>query len=169
MTQAFSSTLAAPAASFDVTAIGAGFSHLMVVLVGRSDTAALNTGVILKINNDGGANYDSENLNLANTVVAGTAVAGATSKTITQIPAATATASTFGVVQFYLPFYSNTTVFKSIIAADNVFLTLGTVGTYGLDAGAGMWRSSAAINRVTLTPAAGNFIIGSAVTIYGIT
>ena len=45
--------------------------------------------------------------------------------------------------------------------------TDGTTDSYQSIVGGGEWRSTAAINRVTVFPATGNFIAGTRLTIYG--
>ena len=57
--------------------------------------------------------------------------------------------------------YANTTTYKTVIARGN------STGTY-LGASVGLWRSTSAINSITIYPAAGNLNSGSVITLYGI-
>ena len=76
----------------------------------------------------------------------------------------TITAGTFTVNILNIPNYSNTTTFKTLI---------GRAGTDNLrvNAVAGLWRSTSAINSITLTPdfyLSPSWQIGSTFNIYGI-
>lgn len=57
--------------------------------------------------------------------------------------------------------YSNTTTYKT-------YLTRSTSTNVAVIATIGLWRSTAAINQIVLTPNAGSFSIGSTFTLYGI-
>jgi hypothetical protein len=60
--------------------------------------------------------------------------------------------------------YSNTNVFKTI-------LYRGNAAGYGVDASVSLWRSTSAINIITLyasVPSVRNFLVGSTFTLYGI-
>jgi hypothetical protein len=62
--------------------------------------------------------------------------------------------------------YANTTTNKTVLSR------VGTGGNItsmdGNYANAGLWRSTSAINEITLTPSAGNYLAGSMFTLYGI-
>ncbi len=57
--------------------------------------------------------------------------------------------------------YSNTTTYKTVLSR----CSNPTGGTLAV---AGLWRSTAAITSITLTPTAGNWLSGSTFTLYGI-
>ena len=57
--------------------------------------------------------------------------------------------------------YSNTTTNKTVISRANN-------GATGLEATAGLWRSTAAVTSVTFFPSTGTFLNGSTFTLYGI-
>jgi len=57
--------------------------------------------------------------------------------------------------------YSNTTTYKTMLSRTNNAAT-------GLDATVGLWRSTSAINIISVYPQAGNFTNGTVVSLYGI-
>jgi hypothetical protein len=57
--------------------------------------------------------------------------------------------------------YSNTTTYKTLISRNSAT-------TYGTETMAGLWRSTAAINSITLKTNANNFTTASTFTLYGI-
>jgi hypothetical protein len=61
--------------------------------------------------------------------------------------------------------YSNTTTYKSVTVRDNATKNDGNQQTMIV---AGLWRSTAAINSVTVGTGAGYLVSGTSVTIYGI-
>jgi len=61
--------------------------------------------------------------------------------------------------------YSNTTTYKTVTVRDNATKNDGAQQTMMV---AGLWRSTAAINSVTVGTGAGYLVSGTSVTIYGI-
>lgn len=59
--------------------------------------------------------------------------------------------------------YSNSTTYKTAFMRTNTASTYGTVFAI-----VGLWRSTAAITSITLTPDAGSFATGSTFSLYGI-
>ena len=159
--------LGAPAANFDFTAIPAIYAHLKLVITGRGSNAAANIGVYMTFNADGGANYDWERLNVNAAVPVATEFFGQTSCSIGNFAAATAAAGLAGSSEVMFPDYAGTTFNKTYIA--NGLYKVGTAGTnVHIFNNYGHWRSSVAINQITITPNAGNFITGSIASLYGI-
>jgi hypothetical protein len=163
-TQIFDSTLGAPAANIDIAAIPAAFNHLMLVMFLRGDTAAVATTLQATLNNDGGANYDWEEVINAT----GANAQGQTSARAGRFPANTAAAGDFATITGYIANYRDATNKKSYAATIGGREGTGAgsfkSGTYGFS-----WLGAAAIvNRITLAPAAGNFVAGSRVTLYGL-
>lgn len=158
----YDTTLGAPAASVDVTGIISGYAHLLIVAYLGSDTAS-NQNILLRFNNDSAANYDRQ-------YVAGNAAAASALESLAQTSISVGvTHSAVGAspVMLVVPSYSSTALgHKSVLALSG--LKTGTATTnLSMYATFGSWRATAAINRVTLLPAAGNFATGSRVTIYG--
>ena len=159
--------LGAPAASFDFTAIPATYNHLKLIITGRGDNATTNIGVYATFNADGGANYDWERLYVSDAVTTPTEHIAQTSGSIGNFAAATAAAGLCGASEVMLPDYKGTTLNKTYISngADKIGTALGNIHLYN---NYGHWRSSAAINQITITPSAGNFITGSIASLYGV-
>lgn len=167
MTLISSTVLGAPAASVDLTSIPATYTHLLLVCLGRSDQAAANINSSVRFNNDSGANYEVEISTAFGTSVAGISAVAQTGISMFSVPGTTGVATSPGTTYLDIPDYAATTFHKVVLgrhgskkgttAADRV--------TQFLE---GMWLSTAAIDRITLTPSAGNFVAGSSFQLYGI-
>jgi hypothetical protein len=165
MVMLYDSTLGASAASFDVSSLPSGYKHLRIVLSGRSDRAAADDGVLIRFNNDSGANYDRTTT--FSSAGASPTSAHATSQTelwFGDVAGASAAAGAIGMVVCDIPDYGGTTFWKMM-----KFLA-GTGGTtFFNEMGMGSWKSTSAINRVTIFPTTGpNFVAGTRLTIYGV-
>lgn len=161
------SVLGSAAASFDFTSIPAHWSHLMVVLYGRGDTAATSTSLYVRFNNDSGSNYDALGVNVKHSgvVSSGETVAGS-QILASAIAAANAPASAFDCAVMFIPHYAGTTGHKCVTSYGSLKLAAST-GNLFQQLGPGWWRSTAAINRVTVLSSAGNFVADSRCSIYG--
>ncbi len=153
-------------ATLDFTAIPDTYQDLKLVLNGRATNAATISGVRLKVNNDGGNNYDDENSYAQD----GTAGRGANvaygAAHCGYITAATAPAGLSGLVILEIPSYARTHFIKSW-REFNVYKT-ANAAELTISDWAGWWRSTAAINRLTLLLDAGNFEVGTIATLFGI-
>lgn len=165
--------LAAPAASVTFSGIAAAYNHLKLVVVAASAYAAEYDDLLFTFNGDTGAHYDT----VASIIFGGNAIlnyqpaAGpAFGNTYLQVPGASATAHTPGMVEIEVPCYALTT-FNKIVKVRSGFLDLPTSGNDQCNTVFwGQWRSTAAVTSVTFTTSnAANFITGSAFYLYGIT
>lgn len=158
----YNTTLGAPAASVDITGIIDDYAHLLIVASLGSDTAS-NIGVNLRFNNDSAANYDRQYVagNAASaSALESFAVAAITVGNINSLIGASP-------VMVLVPNYASTALgHKPALALSGLKTSTATAGM-SIFATFGSWRSTAAINRVTLLAASGNFAAGSRVTIYG--
>jgi hypothetical protein len=124
----------------------------------------------VRFNGDTGANYDAQSIHnsAATTAAAGENLA-ATSGMIDRgvSPGGSAAASEFGVVVTLIPAYTDTVGQKGAIS-----IIAGRSGTASGNLSAMLcatfWRSTAAVNRITILPSSGNFVTGSRVTLYGL-
>ncbi len=152
------------------SSIPATFKHLLVVASGRS-TAGSSPGVNIQLtfNNDTGANYDYETVQIVNTTVSSnTAAAQASITTMGLIPWSGATASNAGWGRAEIFNYAGTSLFKGCrISRGSLGATTIGASAVAMD-GYAQWRSAAAINRIDLTLSAGNWDTGSQVTLYGL-
>jgi len=162
----FDSTAGGAVASFDTGAIiPAGYAHLRVVLQARGDTAAVGTNLLVRFNNDSGANYDIQyHVGQASAAAAAESFAG-TSGYIGSMAAASAPASVSGQAEMIIANYAGTTFQKTYLSqsATKTGTTTGLMFAYHIS---GFWRSTSAINRITVFPAAGNFVAGHRMTVY---
>lgn len=153
-------TLVADQASFDVTSIPATYSHLKVVALLRGATAATTVGIRLRMNNDSGNNYDAGGLYAS----AGTALAyvdNATSSINVGDASADSAAAGWGTsLVMQIPYYADTSFFKGVLSQIRLV-------SY-IEKTAGAWKSTSAIDRLTLFPASGDWKAGSRITVYGI-
>ena len=157
---AYSSTLAAPAASIDsgVSAIPATGNVLEIIFIGRTSQAVVTSSIVLRINGDSGANYDREGFGVTNATLSGGPTLAATSWTA-NVPGTSVQAGSAGYVRTLIPSYAATTFHKvgeqfeaiSDSAAANNEVTIRGM----------RWRSTAAINQVSVTAGSGNLVAGS--------
>ena len=161
------SILGSPAASVTFSSISSAYSSLRILAVCRSDTAATATTFNVRFNGDTGANYGVQS---AFGQAASTGAAenlGATSITIPDMAAASATANHPGSFALDIPGYVGTTFVKLLEGVGT--LSLGTATSQLICRKiSGRWGSTAAINSVTLLPGAGNFITGSRFYLFGL-
>jgi hypothetical protein len=83
----------------------------------------------------------------------------------TYFPGASATSSTFGNVDFYIPNYASTTTAKSI-SVDGV--TENNATTAYINARAILWNNTAAVVNLSINGGSGNFVQHSTAYLYGI-
>lgn len=163
----FDTVLGASAATIDITGIVNSYAHLLVVASWRGDNASTQN-VLMRFNNDSGANYDYQ---IWAAAAASTTAAESFAQTglrVGELTGTGATAGYFNGASIIIPNYAGTTANKN-------YLTLsgqksGTLsGTLGVEIFSGGWRTvGTAINRLTFLPAAGNFIAGTRLTVYGL-
>lgn len=162
----FNTTLGSAAATIDITGIPTSYAHLRVVLDGRSDLASNVNTVSVRLNNDTAANYDYEFLTGTGAAASSSETFAATGVFFLTLPAATATAGTSGQGVLEIPNYAGTTFNKSLLITCGSKQSTAT-GDMNARRIQGFWRSTAAVNRVTLYFAAGgNFVTGTRATAY---
>jgi hypothetical protein len=161
-------TLTSSAASYTFTAIPSTFTDLVVRVSGRTDRAAPFDSLILTINGTGGTAYSRTALrgNGANAVSFNAASGASFLTDLMGITASTATASTFGSFEIYIPSYT--------VSRNKPFSFTGagednnTTPVY-LGATAGLWSNTAAITQLSCAPNSGTiFAAGSSFYLYGI-
>lgn len=164
--------LSAPQATFDTSTILGGnipttFTHLEIVVRGRGDAATKQALGEIRFNNDSGGNYAGGSLFMSNVDGALNAAGSASNAgvIIGHVPCATATTGAFASSRVTIPGYGSATGWKSwsgtatgYSASDNI-----TGETFGW-----LWKSTAAITRITLLLTSGNWDTGSAFYLYGL-
>ena len=149
------------AATIDFTSIPATYTDLKLVCSLRSDRAGnVKDTINLKINN--------VTTNLSQRYLQGNgsaATSGSLSNYWGETAAATATANTFGSIEFYFPNYASAN-YKSF-SVESVMEDNATLGIIVL--AAGLWSNTTAINQLTIYPVNGTeWDQHSSATLYGI-
>lgn len=147
--------------SIDFQNIPATYTDLIVLLSIRSGSSS--GGLYLQFNNDTGSNYSWRRLVGSGSAVSSSSSSATTEIVIGRINASTYTASVFASNSIYIPNYTSSN-YKSV-SGDSVEENNATAASQDLNAG--LWSSSAVINRVTFT-APGNFAQYSTAVLYGI-
>ena len=160
--------IAGAVASFDFQNIPATFSKLVIDLYARGDKAATSADINIGFNNDGSAIYDSIRQHVrhsASLTTWETLEAGYVP--IAVMAAASAPASAFDQIRIEIANYANTNGHKTAISEYGIKLNTTTTNII-LGSGRAWYRSTNAINRITLTPLAGNFAQYSTARLYGV-
>jgi hypothetical protein len=144
--------------------IGAVYNTVVTGSV-AANTAATATNILMRFNNDSAANYDYQTHSASATTATAVEGLAQTALVIGQMPANNATASVFGQCSSEMAQYAGTTGQKTANSRWSHKTGTGT-GNLQVAQVAGFWRSTAAISRITLLPAAGNFAIGTRATLY---
>lgn len=141
------------------------FAHLRLVLQARDTQAVASLNALLRFNGDSGANYDAQYV-AGSAAVASAAESLAATSIQFAIPGASAGAGLFGATVIDIAQYAGTTGHKCAVMLSA--LKTGTAtGNLTAAARVGFWRSTAAINQITLS-AGTAFDIGSRFTLYGL-
>lgn len=147
------------AANIDFTSIPSTYTDLCLKLSARGDGAAFYQNCKIEFN--GATTGNTYRTLLA---VAGTPESGSSTGNAYPIPAATATSSTFGNTEFYLPNYAGST--NKSFSVDAVTENNSTSVVLGFTAN--LWSNTAAITSIKLSTFSGNFVQYSTAYLYGI-
>jgi hypothetical protein len=155
-------TLGSSQASVTLSVISGAYTDLVLVISAQGTTAGNDQDINMTFNSDTGSNYSRTRLYGNGTSALSTRDSNASSITIGNMPAASSSLGAGNsVVQ--INNYSNSTTNKTALIRTNTASTYGTVFAI-----VGLWRSTAAITSITLTPAANSFAAGSTFSLYGI-
>lgn len=146
-------TLGSAAASVTFSSISGAYTDL-VLIFGGSVSAFGNLRI--QVNSDTGSNYSWTRL-----LGDGSTAVSDRGSNQTFINIAILDTDTIGNSIVHLQNYSNTTTYKTVLTRGN------STGTY-LGANVGLWRSTSAINSVTVLAGTGNINSGTVVSLYGI-
>ena len=151
-------TLGSAAASISFSSISGSYTDLVLIATLKADTASAD--IYMRFNGDSGTNY-SKTILWGN----GTTAGSNRDSSVAQIRLNYAvdvltTDGTYLIVN--INNYSNTTTYKTALAK------LG-LASDSVEQSVGLWRSTSAINQVTLTLSSGNWGAGCTATLYGIT
>lgn len=160
--------LGASAATIDLTSIPATFAHLLLVAYLRSDRATAADAVTVYLNGDVSAVYDYQSIAATGAAPSAGEAFAASAANVAGITGGTAPANKFSSCRVLFPHYAGTTGHKAFRSR---FARVSGTTTGLLEVGgvAGFWRSTSAINRITVRPLIGsNLVAGSRVTLYGL-
>jgi hypothetical protein len=144
------------------------YSHLQLVVWGRSLAAAFNDGVQLQFNGDTAANYSAEQIAASATTPSANQAIGAASMQIAALPAASVAAGFAGSTDTIIPNYASTAFFKVPISKGGFVNAASSGNVFVLDF-YGVWASTAAINAIKVFLSSGSgFANGTVVSLYGI-
>ena len=155
-------TLGSDTSSISFTSISGSYTDLVLILFARSTRPTTDDTLVMRFNNDSGSNYSKTRL-----VGTGSAASSYTSGSTTAflldaISGASNPTGEFSPNIYNIMNYSNTTTYKTIVTRSN------TASAYVV-AETGLWRSTAAVNRIDLSLNTGpNFKAGTMATLYGI-
>lgn len=151
--------------SIDFTSIPSTYAHLQIRGIVRSSLSASAAGFIMRVNSDSASNYSAHNLGgdgsgtQANAYVNNTYMYPGPA-----MPAANATASTFGALVIDLLDYANTNKYKTMRALSG-FDANGSGQIYFNSAN---WRNTNAISSISLLFTSSNCVQYSHFALYGI-
>ena len=139
-------------ATVDFSSIPAGYTDIKIIYSARDTAAVIAATEFIKFNADGtGANYNTGGYLSGNgsTATSGTlTTSGTKGVQLFNVSGASATANYFGAGEILIASYSQSVPFKKAVAGGG--LSAGAA-TDGMLYGSSTWKSTAAINQVTLT------------------
>jgi hypothetical protein len=155
-------TISSNTTSLSFTNISSSYTDLVVICSNFTSTTAGGT-IYFQFNNDTSSNYSMTEM-YGN----GTSAASTRLTTTTVIPISyfitTGTTQTGQIAIAHIMNYSNSTTYKNVLARESNASDASYPGTGTM---VGLWRSTAAINRIDLTNNTKTWNAGT-VTIYGI-
>jgi hypothetical protein len=132
------------ASTIDFTSIPQTYTDLLMVLSARVGRATSASTICLTFNGSS-SGYSQKNLDGNGASVTSSSGSGAANITYMEVPAANATASTFGNHSIYIPNYTGSS-YKSV-SIDTVSENNGTTAYANLNAG--LWSNTAAITSIS--------------------
>lgn len=162
------SILGGATASVVFSSIPTTYRNLQLRIVCRSDTAAVSTNLRMRFNGDTTANYDYQEGFGQQSTAGAVEVLAASGMDLREMTGANAAiAGHPGVFTIDIPWYGGTT-FVKLLTGLSSWSQGNSTGHMITRKFMGKWRSTAAINSITLLPVAGNFIAGSSFALYGL-
>ena len=162
-------TLGAPAASFDFTSLPTHYRSFLLELYGRGDAAGVGEiAVYYRYNNNSSGNYYYMYIFGQNSVMTAGGALTQTAAFAGNVPAATAGANMFGGIT--LDVVSPVGTITPARDGLTVWHRKTANGANGTQLGylASFLYVGAAVTRITIYPASGNFVTGSRATLYGL-
>jgi hypothetical protein len=149
-------TVPSSQASYTFTSISSAYTDLILIITCGSASASAYSAIT--VNGDNGSNYSFTRL--YGTGSAAGSNRSSSAMTYWQTQYLYSTGTNFNAICHFMN-YSNTTTFKTMVERYND-------AAYEVDAQINLWRSTAAINSITLARVSGNYPVGATFTLYGI-
>ncbi len=151
--------------SIDFTSISSSYKHLQLRLIARGGIGSSNSSYInLNLNNDSSGVYAAHQLFGDGSSASANAFTSQNTIYTNRIGGGTTGSSGFGAVVIDLLDYTSTSKYKTIRALGG----FDDNGSGRMAMTSGLYQSTSAINRITLTPEAGSFPQYSHFALYGI-
>lgn len=160
-------TLTTATATIDTGTLSQSYRDLRVSIKGRGDTAATDTNLQIRFNGDSGTNYDYTEMYGSNTTPTAAAPAAGTFAKIAFFDAASAPSGNATSCIVALPNYTDSTFRKTGIAHSTLERSDTPATNNFVVVNRFVWRSTSAITSLQLSLAAGNFVAGTTVFVYG--
>lgn len=158
--------LAANANNFDFTSIPGTFTHLKLITYLRGTKSATSVQARIIFNNDTGANYDLQLHYAASNVPGASNTIGNTFLSFVDASAALSDGGAASTQEVLIPNYAATSLHKPCQATGYNPRAYSSGNEYVYNTG-GIWKSTSAITRITITPDANQWATGSRATLYG--
>jgi len=161
-------TLASNSLSITFSSIPSTYKHLRLIVSAIASSATAVLPMNVQFNSDSGTNYGWTSGSVTNTSTTGT---GSHNSNTTNIQGGViwgnSSATVPGIAIIDIPFYSST-VFNKVMT-NLTHASDGGATVWNIQYGGGIWRSTAAINTITLTLGSStNFLAGSFAGLYGV-
>ena len=158
-------TLASSAASVTFSSIPATYTDLVLRVSSRTDAVTANDNLQVTFNSDSATNYSMTRLTGTGSAASSLNASNQTFARVGWTDGNTATASTFGSMEVYIPSYlvSQNKPFSSFAVSEQ------NATAANMDAIADLWRNTAAITSLNIiSNNSGNLLTGSSFYLYGI-
>lgn len=162
MTAIASTTLGTDTATVTFSSIPATYDDLVVIMYARAVTA--DQTLNCRFNSDTNSNYSTTGMRTTGSVANTSSATNATFAYVAFDIGVLNGTDKFSALTLNVFNYANTSYNKTYLtrhSADNA-------GTGGVEFNAGLWRSTSAINSITLTMSFGSFRANSAFELYGV-
>ena len=157
----------------DMTSISSAYDHLYVVTSARGSASEPMSSYKVQFNNDSGTtNYDYVNYYTQQHNGSVSVERNGSQPTVAaypRMPGATNTASAFNNFTMWVPNYASTSNFKTVVINNGAGGLTTSTNEWYVYYIAGMWSSTAAINRITIVGSSSSFAQYSSFTLYGVT
>ena len=161
--------LTGTATSWTSVTIPSTYDHLHLLVSARTDQSTDYSALLMQFNGDSGSNYSYTEFLTFSTFLSVFQATGQTAIGYPMVAGSTNLADTFGIMDVWIPNYTNTSLFKQLTCNSAAVNNNATAGNFQSRFTAGMWSNAAAITSITLSVNSGDdFVQYSSFTLYGI-